>query len=321
MHARLPPRLALVLVVTSAAFLGAGFAVLASCGPSEPVPRAQRSREYVFTWSGDPADLPWNRSLFLLRIEGGKPQPPIGLHFFEGEDEARVEGVPGEKWFVHSEQYPTPQVARLLWTCRAEGVFGEETKIVVPLPRRATLQLTGDEGENAGDDEIGVTDRASGARLVAERTRHRGMRMALWDAAAAPDKDGWAFGDQLAPPSPWSFRELRPGGRFAVAARRRGRQWLLRDVDLVAGESVVLDVVAQPEGGGTVVADEPRTELLLGGEHPLPPLRLTEDFLRASWEGVPPGRHVARWPGGQTREFEVADGARVVLPKAPPGSK
>lgn len=311
-----PPRLLAGLAATAAALAAA------TCGGCDGRPAATPSappRDYVFRWSGDAADLPWNRTLYLLRTVDGRPQMPVGLYFFEGEEEARISASPGERWWVHSEERPTPAVAKLLWTCRAEGAFGDEPTITVAIPPRATLELTGDEAANSGDDELAVAHEASGARLAAQRMRHRGLRWSCWDNAAAPGSEEWRFSEQLAPPSPWRFRELRPGAALVVAGRRVGRQWVARRVEFRAGETVVLDVAGQPEGGATVIAEEPRTEILLGGDLPLPPLRLTQDFYRAVWEGVPPGEHVARWPDGATSRFQAAAGQKVTLPRTPAG--
>ena len=80
-------------------------------------------------------------------------------------------------------------------------------------------------------------------------------------------------------------------------------------------EETIFDVAAQPAGGGTVVCEDGAAELLLGGDLPIPPVRLVADFFRARWTNVPPGKHAVRYPGGRVADVVVEDGGEVVLPK------
>lgn len=325
--ARRPDRIA--ATVCALAALGALAAATSCDGASDPAngarggtttangrPLAPR-RTYTFGWTGAAQDLPWNRTVFVVTTERGEPRAPTALIFFEGEEIARLDGRPGEKWYAHSEQSPTRAINRLLWTCRAEGTFGDADTITLQIPPRAHLSMTGNEASDPGADALTVVEPDSGARLAAVRDPARGLRFAVWDTSLPDGKDDWSSADLTAPPRPWVFSELRPGATFVVAAKCAGRQWLARRVTMKAGEAVTLDVRAQPTGGGVVVSDAPAVELLLGGDLPIAPLRVTRDFPRARWENVPPGRHAARYPGGAVVAIDVVDGEELKLPRTP----
>lgn len=279
--------------------------------PAEAPPVRPPERTYLLRLAGDPAWVPWNRTLFLTTAANPRPDVPVGCIFFEDEPGVRVRGGVGEPWRLRSETDVTAAVGRMLWMTDVSGVFGDEETIDVPLAPRADVVLTGAESEGATDDVLTCVDEASGARLAAVRNSAKGLRFAAWDAAS------WRLYSMQAPPRPWVWDESRPG-TYVLAARTAGRQWLARRAELRPGESVVLDVAAQPPGGGEVLCEAPGADLLLGGALPVPCLRLTEDTLRSRWEGVPPGRHAVRYPGGEVVPVDVADGAAVRLPRTPP---
>jgi hypothetical protein len=275
-------------------------------------PPAAAPRTYTFRYDGAESDLPWNRTLWLTLEKDGKAQPPIAAIFFEGEENAvRVQGVPGTKWRADSEAATSRAILRTMWSAGAQGVFGEETTIAVFLPRRAYVRLTGDETTEPGEDLFTVADEEGGGRLVASRRPLQALRLAVWDASQPAAKQDWRTWTTIAPPRPWVFNEVRPAARLVVAAKNAGRQWIAQRVELKPGEELVLDTAGAPPGGGTVVSDDPAAELLLGGDLPIPAVRLVEDFYRAVWTNVPPGKHEVRRAGGKRVEIEVADGAEV----------
>ena len=294
-------------------------------GPPGP-PAAPRV--YLFGFAGDPADLPWNRAVYVYRTTGGKLSERTTVTWFEDDEQVRVAGRLGTQWVAHAEDDPSPAIRSLLWDVNASGTYGTDERITIELPRRTRLRLTGDETSDPGADTLTVADEATGARLAAVRDATRGLRFGVWDQSAGPDAEDWRVSQEIAPPRPWVFADLRPGGAFAVAARSFGRCWVARRVTMDAGAEVVLDVAAQPAGGATVVCENPRAELLLNGDIPVPPIRIMKDFYRARWPGVPQGEHAVRYPDGTIVKVVVdaaaaaprasaADATEIQLPRVP----
>ena len=155
-------------------------------------------------------------------------------------------------------------------------------------------------------------DEGSGARLAAVRDPLKGLTFATWDTRHAPDPDPWIAATMTAPTRPWTWSDVRPG-KFAIAARAEGRQWVARRVELKAGAAETFDVAAQPKGGGSVVCEEGAAELLIDGDVPVAPLRIVRDLFRTRWDGVPPGKHAVRFPDGRRVDVRVADGETVTL--------
>jgi hypothetical protein len=315
----------------AASAIAAGAVAGCSCGgepdaphvvpPTVPAAAAATARTYTFRWSGADADLPWNRTLWIwteAKQKDGTPAPPLGAIYFEGGDnDIPIEGVPGTTWRAHSEQSPNRAIDRVLWTAQHAGTFGDETSIELALPPRAYLRLTGDESTDPGEDTLSVVDEEGGARLVAVRNHLQALRFAIWDASKPPGKEDWRVATAAAPPRPWTWNELRPGVPFTIAAKCEGKQWLVRRVVLRAGEPTVFDVAAQPAGGGTLICEDPAAELLLHGDLPIAPVRVVQDFYRASWTNVPPGRHAIRHPDGSVVPVDVTEGGEVVVPRVP----
>ena len=292
---------------------------LAACDGNDPEIRPAGAPEapgtpYVLRWTGAAEDMPWNRTLYPADARPGAVDASRTAIFFEGDPGAVVAGRPGERWSLLSEIAPNRAMTRLLWIYAAQGEFGEAREIDLPPRPRARIGLTGSEGVEKGADTITVSDEEGGTRLVAVRDPVGPVRFALWDGSGSPEKEDWRVSDLTGRLRPWTWAEVRPG-KFAIAARCDGRQWLARRVELRAGATEILDVARQPPGGGTVVCDNPRAELLLGGDLPVPAIRIVQDFYRARWQGVPPGKHAVRYPGGRTVEVTVEDGATVQLPR------
>lgn len=311
------------LALATVAVAAATVAVTGSCdrtpggSTSDPAPGTQKGplRDYSFRWTGDESDLPWNRAVFISTTELGRLQPPIPVTFFEDTPQVKIAGRAGEEWYALTEASPSPAMERLLWMMKRRGTFGEKDVIDLPMPKRASVRLTGEEGTTPGDDTMSVVHEESGARLVAVRGGIRGLHFAIWDPSQPAGKDDWRIADHRAPMRPWVFNELKPGATFVIAAKCDGRQWIVRRATLTAGAEIVFDVAAQPEGGGTVVCDDGGAELLIGGDLPIAPLRLVSEYFRARWTNVPPGKHAVRYRSGKVVEIVVEDGGEVVLPK------
>jgi len=295
-----------------AAAVGLLFTAVACDGTTPPGATARPPvKTYLFRLTGNPAWIPWNRTLYLTAASNPDPKSPLQCVFFEDEPGVRVDGVPGDSWRLRSEPETTPAVERMLWMTDARGVFAEAETIDVPLAPRAEVVLTGTEAEGGTDDVLTCLDEETGSRLAAVRNSTKELRFAAWDAKT------WRAHWMAAPPRPWTWNESRPG-KYVIAARAEGRQWIALRAELRPGAPVVLDVAAQPKGGGSVRCDAAGADLLLGGDLPVPCLRLAEDTLVARWAGVPPGRHAVRYPDGTVVAVDVADGAEVTLPRTPP---
>jgi hypothetical protein len=283
-------------------------------GPDTHPPAAAQPRRYTFRYEGDDADLPWNRTLWLTLEKRGRPQPVLAAIFVPGEGtDVPVEGVPGTRWAADSEASPNRAIRRAMWTTHGEGVFGDETTIVLPIPPRALVRMSGDEQSEAGEDFLTVVDEEGGARLVASRRPVQALRLAVWDASQPEAKQDWRSWTTLAPARPWICNEVRPGVPLVLAAQVAGRQWVAQRVQLKAGEILDIDTAGAPKGGGTVICDDGGAELLLRGNLPVPPLRLSVDSYRVLWRNVPPGRHAIRRTGGATETIEVADGTELTV--------
>ena len=294
--------------------IAAATLLLAGCDGSAPdAAPADRPapRTYFLRLVGDPQSMPWNRTLYLTLGTGERAAPPVPCVFFEDEPGVNLRAIPGDAFLLRSEPETTPAVERMLWMTELRGVLGDAETIDVPLAARAEVVLTGRESDGGTDDVLTCFDEESGARLAAVRNSTKELRFAVWDAKS------WRAHWMAAPPRPWTWDESRPG-RYVVAAHTEGRHWIALRAELRPGTPVILDVAAQPKGGGTVLCDAAGADLLLGGDLPVPCLRLTEDTLRARWTGVPPGRHAVRYPDGTVVAVEVADGAEVTLPRTPP---
>lgn len=307
-------------LVAALAGLAAVAAVAASCREEAGKPAAGERptdaarRVYTLRWGATENELPWNRTVYVNVTEPGTPWEFQTVVFFPGTVESTIGGKPGCRWTASTELAPNHAMERMLWMVKAEGTFGDAGEVVLPVGRRPEVVVSGDEGSVPGPDWLTFTDEDGGGRLVAMRDANRGVRVALWDVKDAAARDDWRSWDHTAPMRPWAFGEVR-AGRFAVAARCAGRQWVAFRTDLVDGEQIPVDVTKQPPGGATVLCENPKAELLLGDDVPVPPLRLTQDHVRSRWEGVPPGRHSMRYPDGTRRTFEARDGAEVRLPR------
>lgn len=290
--------------------------VAAACdgdgGTSPAKTPARVEREYLLVLRGVPADLPFNRTLFLTTA-ANPGERPLGCVFFEDELGVRVLGCVGDPWRLRSEEAPTAAVERMLWMTDVEGRFGDSAEVEVPLTARSVVHVTGDPADGPTDDVLTVADTASPARLAAVRNSARGLSFAVWDETT------WTQLSSVAPERPWAWRDSRAGDRV-FAARTEGRQWVAVRATLGPDAPVFLDARAQPPGGGVVVVDRvpfaPGSkfggcDLLLRGELAIPQLRLTQEHTRARWAGVPPGRHAVRFPDGSTVDVHVEDGREV----------
>lgn len=313
-----------VAVPAVVALVSLGALVLAQCDggkprgapPSPPAANAAKPHTYTFTWRGKEADMTWNRALWLTARDGGKASPAVPLIFFEDEELARAEGHPGGEWSVCSEETPNRAMRAVMHMIEVRGTFGDPAadpaaaSITIHVPPRALVALTGREDADPGPDILTAADE-SGARLVARRDVVTGLELGVWDASKPEGKQDPRFGKQQAPTRPWTYGEIREGVPLVLAAKTGGRQWMAVRATLKAGETLTLDVAARPQGGGTVVCDDPCSELLLDGELPIPAARLVLYFLRARWENVPPGRHKLRHGDGRVVDLDVKDGEEL----------
>jgi hypothetical protein len=299
-------------VLAAAAVL---LALLPSCDGRQPATGEGAAgtgpeRAYSVRMVGPREDWPWNSTLFLDAASRPAEAGPLPMVFFDDEPEFKVTAREGDAWRIRSELTPTPAMERIFWRVDQRGTFGAGREIDVRLPPRARVVVTGEE-TTSGTDHLTFVDESSSARLVVARDPGRGLRYAVFDERS------WLDHVFQAPPRPWSWNETRPG-KFAVAARVAGRQWVAVRAELRDGEELVLDAFGRPEGGGTVVSEDPTAEILLDGDVPIPPLRLAQEHYRSRWEGVPPGRHALRYGKDDVVPFTVEEGREVVIPRRPP---
>ena len=123
------------------------------------------------------------------------------------------------------------------------------------------------------------------------------------DVFAAED---WRGQLDNAKPRPWVWRESAPGS-FVIAAKTGERRWLVQRVELKTGETTTLDPSHEPKGGGHVVCEDVRAELLINGELPLPAMRLSDLQFRAEWSNLPDGHHVLAYTDGRRVPFDCTD--------------
>lgn len=278
--------------------------LLGACGgPDAPV--APATRDYTLVLTGDEADLPWNRTLYLASTAAGKPGPYGGVVFIDRE--VKVPGAPGESWHAISEFRPTAAMKRLFWITEARGVWGAEPRIEIPLAPRTGVRVGGD-----GETELAFADPAGTARFTVVRSARAGQRWAVWDRGVA---GSWRGDKMVIYELPFTWREIAPG-TWHVCARQEGRQWTWMELELRPGEIRDVDVEARPLGGGTVLTEDPEDELLLEGII-LPSHRTSDLTLRARWTGVPPGKRTLRRRDGSTTEIDVVDGETLLVPPLP----
>lgn len=268
----------------------------------------QPRRDYRFVVEGP---LPWNFTVYLVRTDRRIDQP------FEGKilEVARDFEVKGmrekEGWTVRTEPIEVTEAERrLLWFHEAHGEFGTDTTFTVRLPERTVIQLTGDP-KLERRDVITLAHEESGSHGCVIRDPKLGTLQRIWNDAEGA---GHYYIKRQNHLRPFRFDDLAAGS-FVVAARTDGHHWIARSTTLVAGKTLDLDTAGAPEGGGTVVCENGKAVLLLGGELPIPYPRETEDPYRATWDGVPPGKHVVLYPDGRRLDVVVVDGERVVAPK------
>ncbi len=292
-----------------------GVAAVVSCskGPAAP-------KRYEVNLVGDPADEPWNKTLYVTFENDGKLTPPSGVIFDPDAPFTYVEHTPGSGYMFLSEVDPTPAIRSLLWMVNAKGTLDDRDVINVPLPKRTALRIEGNPAEP--EDALTIASLDSGARLCAVRNETAGMQWGIWDAQPAADRvkalghkaDEWRGTRDTAPPRPWVWRESK-AGTFAIGVRSGNRQWLVQRIALKAGETVTIDATHQPPGGATITCEDARAELILAGDLPLPPLRTSDVTFRAVWTNVPPGTHTLRYPDGRSVPVECADAADLKFGK------
>ncbi len=310
---------ALLVVGCAAAALGTALA-LRGCGGGGGGQQLVKWNEQPrgtlsFEVTGD--TLPWNESVYYTVTERGVPQT-AQLQFLRRDRTFSIADVRrGETWTVRSETDPaSPAERRMLWYFERKGeARGVAETITLTLPGRAEIRLTGRPDSERRDD-ITLAHETTGTYGCVIRDPVAGTLQRIWNDA---EKAGHYYIKRRNTKRPFRFDDFAPGD-YVVAARTEGHHWIARRVELVAGKTLELDTEGAPEGGCRVVCDDPGGVLLLGGDLPIPDPRETEVNYRATWDGVPTGRHAMLYPDGTRMEFTCSEAAETVLPrtKTPP---
>lgn len=311
MSASLRWSLAAVAIVAAAGT----FAAITACSKPAAAPK-----RYQVNLVGDPADEPWNKTLYVTFENDGVFSTPQGVIFDPEAPFTYVEHAPGSGYIFLSELDPTPAIRNLLWMVSAKGRLDDREILNVPLPKRAALRIEGNPSEP--EDALTIASLDSGARLCAVRNETGGLQWGVWDARPGADRvkalgikaHEWRGSRDTAPPRPWVWRESK-AGTFTIGVRSGNRQWLVQRVELKAGETTTIDATHQPPGGATVTCEDARAELVLAGDLVLPPLRTSDVTFRAVWTNVPTGKHTLRYPDGRSIPVECADAADLKFGK------
>ncbi len=296
--------LALLLLALSPAACG-------GCGEDEPVtpPPVPKNGEapvpetFTFRWEGP---RPWNDTVYVGTGEMLATSQPFPGRMLGPPGEFVVTAPRGTAYEVRTELILTDAERGMLWHVDSAGVFDTAEPIRIVAPQRSLIRIDG--GPHAGPDELVLYDEETGTSGSAIRDETKALFLCAWKG-----RDGNSYRIR-APARPWVCNEFGAGSRV-VAARTRGRQWVVLRAELSPGHEIRVPVGAAPTGGGTVHCDDENALLVLDDEFPIPAPRMAADLtFRATWEGVPPGEHVVRYPDGDEVDITVEDGGEVMLP-------
>lgn len=264
-------------------------------------------RVYHFQLDGERADHPFNDKVFF-RVTTRDVWRDWEAGAIGEDGRFALEGGSNERYEVRTEENPSEVEREVFWMLEATGRLPElDPTVTLALPPRTRVRIPVPE-HHTSDAELSFVNEETWAVGTARNDPNTWLFEAIWRQG----EQGNAY-RRPALPAPCTFGGFRPG-KYALAVRVPGRQWWTQRVELEP--DAVLDVPAaeQPEGGGTVVADEGGALLRLFGDFPVAAPRNRVDLrYRETWEGVPPGEHQVQWKDGRRTPVTIEGDERQVV--------